>query len=819
MEQIRILYDGTLDIALGRSRKEVNWKNREMLWSELVLKLSTTHRTAETHSEYLASKKPRQDEIKDIGGFVGGYLSGGRRKAGSVIHRQLVTLDIDFAQNGIWDDFTMLYGCAAVVYSTHKHSPEAQRLRLVIPLDRPVTQDEYMAIARRIAGVLGIDNFDHTTFEPSRLMYWPSTSKDGEYVFEYQDGEWLKADEILETYHNWKDTSEWPESSRENKQVQRAIQKQGDPLEKPGVVGAFCRTYSIEEAIEVFLSDVYDVCAMPGRYTYKEGSTSGGLVVYEDKYVYSHHGTDPVSGKLCNAFDLVRLHKFGLQDEDAREDTPINRMPSYVTMEEFARKDPKVKKQVLTEKLSDAKSDFEDAPEDEQESDEWMDALEVDKKGNVCSTVDNVVLILENDPRLKGRLVFNEFEQRECIIKQLPWKQKEKDAGYFTDADSSNLIHYLEKVYDISSAPKVEHALKVLFSRYAFNPIKEYLNSLQWDGEQRVDRILIDYLGAEDNAYVRAAIRKTLVAAVARIFVPGTKFDYMLTLVGTQGIGKSSLIQKLAVNDNWYSESFSSIQGKEAHESVQGVWLAEMGELAGLKKAAVESIKHFISTRYDRYRVSYGKRTENFPRQCVFFGTTNNRDFLRDPTGNRRFWPIDTVNGNPVKSVFRDLTRSEIDQIWAEAVYLYRKGEDLFLPKEIEQIAVEVQSEFTEKDDRVGSIERYLNTLLPENWDELSIYDRRSFLQGDELVGKGVVLRDKVCIAEIWCELFGGQVKDMTSFNTKDLHSIMQNMTGWERSKSSRRFKIYGEQRAYYRADLHGKAANAAAKSAFASKN
>ena len=292
MPSIQLQHDGRIDIATGRNRKEANWKNREALWSELVNKLSVTHRTAETYNEYISSKKPRQDEIKDIGGFVGGLLVGGRRKQGSVGHRQLITLDVDFATQGMWDVFTLLYPNAAAMYSTHKHKPENPRLRLILPLDRPVMADEYVAISRRIAGSLGIDNFDHTTFEPARLMYWPSTAKDAEYLFEYQDGPWLSADEVLATYHDWRDSSEWPVSERYNTIINAAIKKQGDPLEKPGIIGAWCRTYSIEEVIEKYLADVYLPCDVPGRYTYKEGSTSAGLVIYEDRYTYSHHGTD-----------------------------------------------------------------------------------------------------------------------------------------------------------------------------------------------------------------------------------------------------------------------------------------------------------------------------------------------------------------------------------------------------------------------------------------------------------------------------------------------------------------------------------------------
>ncbi|MFA9212971.1 MAG: hypothetical protein ACEQSR_03890 [Candidatus Methylacidiphilales bacterium] len=210
----------------------MNWRNKEMLWSELVEKLSETHYTAETHAEYLAAKKPRQDEIKDVGGFCGGFLTGGRRKASNVLHRQLLTLDIDFGNTSFWEDLTLIYGAAAVVYSTHKHSPDSPRLRLIMPLDRPVRPDEYEAIARRIAGVLNIELFDPTTFQPERLMYWPSTSKEAVYEFQYQDGVWLNADEILATYRDWQDSSEWPVSKRVDKILQRSMQKQGDPLEK-----------------------------------------------------------------------------------------------------------------------------------------------------------------------------------------------------------------------------------------------------------------------------------------------------------------------------------------------------------------------------------------------------------------------------------------------------------------------------------------------------------------------------------------------------------------------------------------------------------
>lgn len=797
----QIAHNALLDIATGRHRRELSWKNREMQWSELVQKLASTHRTAETYGEYVSAKKSRQDEIKDIGGFVGGYLSSGRRKAGNVVNRQLVTLDIDFGHAAIWDDFTMLYGNAAVMYSTHKHSPEHPRLRLILPLDRAVYADEYVAIARRIAGVVGIDAFDDTTFQPERLMYWPSTSKDGVYEFQYQDGEFLSADEVLRSYHDWKDSSEWPVSSRSNDIIQRAIKKQGDPIEKPGIVGAWCRTYTIHEAIDLFLADVYDTCDVEGRYTYREGSTAAGLVTYEDKYAFSHHGTDPVSGKLCNAFDLVRLHKYGLKDEDAREGTPGNKLPSYTAMTEFAAKDTRVRKLRGTERIQEAREDFKDTEVElyEVESDEWLATLEINKKGEYLTTINNILIILENDPRLKKRFALDLFENREVALRDLPWRKVKPATKYLTDADDAGLWHYLEKTYGINNISKTAAALSQVLRNNSFHPVRDYLHGLTWDGEERLETLLIDYLGAEDCAYVRAVTRKTFVAAVARVSVPGIKFDHVPVLVGEQGQGKSQIIDRMG--RQWFSDSFGTVQGKEAYEQIQGVWLVEMGELAGLKKAEVETIKHFISKREDRYRVAYGRRVENFPRQCVFFGTSNNRDFLRDPTGNRRFWPIDTMQQAPTLDLFRDLSDEEVGQVWAEAVEIYKGGEPLYLSAALEEEAYKAQREHSEEDERVGMVQKYLDTLLPDNWEEMGIFERRGYLAGDELQATGTVARDRVCVAEIWCEVLGGHQKEMNHFNTKDIHNLLRGIEGWKKHKGKLKFSQYGVQRAYLRTE------------------
>ena len=799
-KELIIINDGPFDIATGKSRKETHWRNRETTWSAFVGKISETHRTAETLSEYMGFKKTLQDERKDIGGFVGGYVNNGRRKAENITHRQLITLDIDFAtgQGQTWDDFTMLYDNAAAVYSTHKHMPESPRLRLILPLDRPVSTDEYIAIARRIAGDLDINTFDDTTYEPSRLMYWPSTSKDGEYVFQYQDGPWLDADKVLSSYKNWQDASEWPVSDRAGEVLQREIKKQGDPLEKPGVVGAFCREYDIHEAIETFLGEQYDPCDIEDRYTFIGGSTAAGLVVYDDKYAFSHHGTDPASGKLCNAFDLVRLHLYGLKDEDAREGTPSNKLPSFMAMVDCATKDGKVRKRLGTERRQEAKDDFEgyaEPEETEEENTDWEEKLEIDKRGDPLKTNNNAFLIIDNHPAFKG-LAFNEFSNNKEVKKSVPWREK-NDFGDWLDSDTDNALKFIEKGYGIANEGIIKRALRIVFSKRKYHPVRDYLNSVEWDNEQRIETLIIEYLGAEDTPYVRAVTRICLVAAVARIFQPGIPYDQALILVGGQGLGKSTLLRKLG--KFWFSDNFAIRGNNQDVEQLMGVWLVEMSELAGLRKSGVAEIKNYISKVKDEARLAYATEKQSFPRQCVFFGTTNENTFLSDVTGNRRFWPV-KVGVNPkTKNIWEDLDGYEIDQIWAEAVSYYKAGESLVLAKELISEAIAEQEDHAFMDDRTGIVLNYLETLLPENWADLNPWERRNYLSGDDLSPKGTQVRTRVCVAEIWCECFNKDKGLLDRKASMEINEILAKLKEWEPVKNPVEVKPFGRQRVYRR--------------------
>lgn len=790
-----IKYDGPITIATGSSRKSVSWKNEELLWSALAKRLETVLRTQETQDEYKSMPKAKRDEIKDVGGFVGGTLKGGRRKAENIIERRLLTLDLDYvsAKDSPWDTVELIVGSAAVMYSTHSHTPRAQRLRLVFPLSRAVTPDEYTAIARRIAGDIGIDLFDDTTYEPHRLMYWPSASLDGEFIYKCLDGPWLDADETLSRYHDWKDSSEWPVSSRKQDAMQRLAAKQGDPTEKSGVVGAFCRVYPIEDAIETFLPEVYIKCG-EDRYTYAGGSTAGGLVLYENgKFAYSHHGTDPISGKLCNAFDLVRLHLFGDKDDDIVPGTPVIKLPSYTAMTELAIADAAVRHDLALTRLRELSDKWDDVPEEDTD---WLAQLTVNSRGLFESTINNVYLILLHDPELYGRYYYDEFKERPIVSGDLPWeKLTARSSPCWTDSDDSGLRQYIEMHYKIDSAVKIRDAVELAMLSHKRHLVREYLQGLEWDGLARADTLFIDYLGAEDSEYVRTVTRKALLGAVARIFSPGCKHDHMLVLVGPQGCRKSTTLAKLG--RTWFSDSLYTVSGKEAYEQIQGYWIIEMGEMAATRKAELEQIKQFMSKQTDSYRAAYARRTQEHPRQCAFFGTTNDDEFLRDPTGGRRFWPVTVTDRG--KEMGDSLDESTIDQIWAEIVIRYKAGENWYLDEKIEAIARKVQEEHTEMNGKQGIIENFLETLLPENWDSMDLDKRLLFWSGGfGDTEKGTEVRQKVCAIEIWQELFRGDPKTFTQAQAREINGMLRRIPGWK-SQSSVNCGVYGRQRAFIR--------------------
>lgn len=767
-----------MKIAYGNSRMEKKWKNNEISWEDFCKRVSTTQTTTETVDEYRKMSKPQQDSIKDVGGFVAGHLKAGRRKNGTVLCRSMLTLDMDHGSADILDELDMFNSHKMCIYSTHKHTPEAPRLRLIMPLKRDVSEDEYPAVARKVAQEIGMDMFDDTTYQPHRLMYWPSTSSNGEYIYRVMDGDIVDPDYYLGLYDDWRDVSTWPVSSRESEAVKKTASQQADPLTKDGVVGAFCRTYSIRDAIDKFLKDVYEPSAMEGRYDYIPADSSAGVTIIDDKFSYSFHATDPACGQLLNAFDVVRVHKF--PDDDPKK--------SFKAMAKFASSDEEVKLLIFKDKQESAAEDF-----DEEDPDAWKKKLEYeDKSLQLKNTLRNLTLILENDPNLRD-IVFNQHLDGMEIKGDVPWKHPSK---FWRDADDAQLISYVDENYGTFSQRNYDIAVAKVTDDRSYHPIREFLQALpEWDKVERVDTLLIDYLGAADNKYVRAVTRKTLCAAACRVLNPGCKFDTMLVLNGSQGIGKSTLIAKLG--GEWFSDSLSlnDTKDKTAAEKLQGYWILEIGELAGLRKAEVETLRSFLSRQNDIYRASFGKRTTPHPRQCVFFGTTNAESgYLRDTTGNRRFWPVKTPGGGSKRSW--DVTQEDVLQIWAEVMHYVKAGEKLYLDPEVEALAKAEQREAMESDEREGLVREYLEALLPDNWDDMDTFERRNFLDGTgkaDIGKKGTVRRTQVCNMEIWCECFGKERSNLKRADSNELSGILVKL-GWVRLDRKERVANYGPQ-------------------------
>lgn len=798
--------DRVITISAGSNRNAIKWPLQSLYWSEMVEKLRTPARGTETIAEYLALPKSKQDALKDVGGYVAGIIrDGGRRKASAIEGRDILTLDLDNIQAGGTDEIIRRVRgleCGFCIYSTRKHSAAKPRLRVLIPTDRTVTADEYEPIARMTAELIGLEFCDPSTFEASRLMYWPSCCKDSDYIYEFEDKPFLSADGVLGIYtqrgYNWRDLRSWPQVPGTVDNHVRLAAKQGDPTQKNGIVGAFCRTFNIYSAMDTFLPSVYTPTDIADRYSYSAGTTTGGAVVYDNgQFLYSHHATDPCSGKLVNAFDLVRLHMFSDEDDTAEPDTPTNRLPSFTKMCELAVQNDAVSALLNQERYDTATKEFAGLADAAADSIEWMKRLTVNKNGEPAKTTDNVLIILENDPLIKDRIAYDEFAKRGIVVDTLPWDKSHTGRRTWTDNDDKGVRWYIERIYGITGKDKIDDAIGLCGTMHSFNEVKNYLTSLTWDGVPRLDRLFIDYLGAADTPYTKAVTRKSFVAAVARALNSGCKFDSMTILTGKQGIGKSTLLNKMG--KQWFTDGLKTFEGKEACELIQGVWLVEVGELEAFNRSEVGRIKQFLSQRVDRFRAAYGRHVQECPRCCVFFGTSNNSEYLKDTTGGRRFWPIDLGVITPVKNVFRDLD-DEIDQLWAEAAARWRLGEPLYLSGEVEEAARTEQESHREHDTQEGLLIDFLAQKIPADWDDWDLPRRMMFWSGSEKSGSlNLVERDRVCALEIWCEALGRDMRNIKNSDSSYINGIIAMQPDWQRLNSAVRFGYCKKQRGFKR--------------------
>lgn len=730
---------------------------KTLRWSTLVNKLSKTVKTSETVEEYKSMTPDKKNLIKNIGGIVAGELKDGLRGNNYVLNRTSLTLDIDKFEgsiNDFWTDFTVMYpNTNMLLFTTHSNTKEAASFRVFIPLSRPVSPDEYKAIASKVAEDYDLSVFDPVSFRVSQLMYYPSTPIDGEFIsLVEENGTPLDVESVLNRYEDYTDVSSWAITQNGvNNETKNA--KKGNPLELKGAIGAFCKTFNIQEVIDYFLSDVYEPTSQVDRYTYIHGSSFGGLVVHQEGlFGFSHHGSDPASEQLLNSYDLVRIHRFSHLDTEVKENTPINRLPSSVAMNDWIRNAKgeneeetaalsKVKVELAKSTLQLAQEDFEDYEEDSESEENKkvnIDAvivkLDLNKKGEVESSTKNIAVIINE---LFGHTFkFDLFANKAIRVANVPWwkNNEEKllkpgEMADWNDEDTDFMLLEIEKIFNINiQFAKARIIADKAIQERAFNPVMDIIKSKPWDGVERAETLLIKYMGASDTEYTRLVTKHFLTGAVKRIFEPGCKMDEALILIGAQGIAKSLLSMKLAINEKWHTDSLNSFDPKKGGEVIEGKWIIELGELDAMRKAEVTEVKRFISAQSDKFRKAYSRNAVDIPRKCVFIGTTNEAEFLRDDTGNRRYLPIECSavrrNKHPA-----DLTKEDVQQIYAEVLERwYKAGKPLYMDDKLKSLATEQQKAHTSEDIRLSDVREYVNKPIPLEFDKWSKEMRKSWI-------------------------------------------------------------------------------------------
>ena len=765
--------------------------------------------TAEKFADFMNMDKNEQMDVKDQGGFLAAVSTNCSRKKEAVVARTMLVLDLDDADVTTLETIKANAFCKLWVHSTRKHTTEKPRYRLIVPLVHHVNGEEYEPLARFFASEMNIlEACDPAGFRTAQLMLWPTVSCDMVASFVFYEApceELLDPAKFLAKFEA-DNIAKWPRKSAEIKKVIREVKANSgdeDPRKKVGVIGAFCRAFTVEEAIIRFLSDIYEQSSVAGRFDLIVADSVGGLAIYDEIFAYSFHSKDEAAGKLLNAYDLVRIHRFGMLDEDAKPGTPFSRLPSNVEMAKFALAIPEVRDNIIV-----------------QDDDEWTipqnvkSRLEFNSFGKVKHTLANVMAIIENDEKLSG-ICYNAFTNKLIVKQDVPWRKGE---GEFTDYDIAGLAAYLSRYYKLEVSERtLMNALKNNAFTRVHHPVREWLSKLEpWDGVKRLEMYLINYLGAVDNVYVRFVSKVILIASIVRIMVPGTKFDIVPVLVGPQGCGKSTIFAKLF--GSWFNDSLTlgDLRDKSAIEKIGGVLCMEIAELSGMAKAEIEIVKAFFTRQVDRCRPAYGRSVVELPRQCVFVATTNQTDgFLRDSTGNRRFAVV-KVNGDTKLHPW-DLSDNDVKQIWAEAYACYQEGHyKLYLEGEIKAAAEAEQKAYLVYDERKGLVENYLAKPIPKNWLKLSDDARIGFLRSglpmDGIEGthgnatsrdfqEPFVLRDRVSNMEIYVECFGKKTAEISRKDSSEIAQIMASIGGWIPSGEIY-MTPYGKQRYYVRTEI-----------------
>ena len=406
-------------------------------------------------------------------------------------------------------------------------------------------------------------------------------------------------------------------------------------------------------------------------------------------------------------------------------------------------------------------------------------SLDLTDNGSIRNSIRNCLTVFQNDPYLQGAVRYNILTERIDIVKPLWWS---KPTATLNETDLNYLMLYLEDKYALTSEKKIQKAISIVADCNKYHPIRDYLNSLEWDGTERIRYALPRFLGAEESEYTYEALKLFMLGAISRVFKPGCKFEVMLCLVGGQGAGKSTFYRLLAVRDEWFSDDLKKLDDDNVYRKIQGHWIIEMSEMIATANAkSIEEIKSFLSRAKETYKVPYETHPADRLRQCVFGGTSNTMDFLPlDRSGNRRFLPVMVNPERAEVHILEDeaASRAYIDLMWAEAMFIYRNGPvRLTLSKDMDRELRELQKQFMPEDTKAGLIQAFL-----DNFDGT-----------------------QVCSKLIYAEALNHPFDEPKQWEIREINEIMNNsIEGWTPFSNPRIFARYGRQRGWERTPPSG---------------
>lgn len=739
--------------------------------------------------------------------YLPGELKNHHRKSVNVINRSAITLDLDGALEG---GFEALCGFLSDFYyfwhTTYSHSEEKPSYRFLVPLAEPVTPGQYGDLVRQIIAANPNASIDVASAKPAQIMFTPACKDPFSYDYGVHEGALVNG-------------SQWLASVNGGERVVPLgrTDKKGEPYEAPGIVGKFNRAYpNLDELIAVFdLPYEYDGTTGRYRYTGSSASATPGMRELDERpgLYYSWHAHDPAAGYAQNAFDLVRIHKFCHLDENYKG--PVNRAPSYTacrdfldTHEGFNKRDAAQAYEAVVSSLTTRETNKGEQTAPARETDtsvealtteeidhtEWVSQLEVDRKtGKFVDSLDNLKLIFNNDPKMK---VIGWCERGEYFTDADPhnWPRT-KRSPKLTEHQRQLIRNRYETVYGLKIP--LERLSQVFTERKevnSFDPVKVYLESLQWDGNKRMETCLP---GVEDTEYNRMVARKVLIAAVARAFEPGVKVDEALILVGPEGIGKSSWIEEMSKG---FSVEFQSIESKDTVQILSETWIAMAEESEVVSKSDFNRLKSFLTQTSDTYRVPYAVEPETRLRRWVVWGSTNDMELLRERDGNRRFLMVECVRPRD----FDLLTPEYVDQIWAEAVHAYLMGESHVMNSFERELAHSAREQHIHSDALTESITEHLRLPITSDWHEKKPESLRTIVgqwNADVIGTTGDKERDFITPKEVWVEVEGQSLAEFTlrdQSRVKDSLQALVRRGVLTRSETKIRVPNQGKQFLYF---------------------